>query len=30
MDGATAQKAVEAIYDAPPKVVAAAKKVTGD
>lgn len=30
MDGETAQKAVEAIYDAPPKVVAAAKKVTGD
>jgi tripartite-type tricarboxylate transporter receptor subunit TctC len=30
MSGAEAQKAVAAIYDSPPKVVAAAKKVTGD
>jgi tripartite-type tricarboxylate transporter receptor subunit TctC len=30
MNGEQAQKAVAEIYDAPPKVVAAAKKVTGD
>lgn len=30
MNGKEAQKAVAEIYDAPPKVVAAAKKVTGD
>lgn len=30
MSGDEAQKAVEAIYDAPPKIIAAAKKVTGD
>jgi len=30
MNGKEAQKAVAEIYDAPPKVIAAAKKVTGD
>lgn len=30
MSGEEAQKAVEAIYDSPPQVVAAAKKITGD